>query len=494
MTVPYQLHQKLRESIQKSQSSSNNSNLDILKDKPFWIWDREEHLQLAKETNQQCCFNHIVGNCTKGGREYPLFDYEKTIYDSLMIPEYNNPLNHNFKDKHLYVLKAVGLGLSTFMLRFMAWLALRNDDYKNSQMVIVTGPNSDLAVKLVRRMKAIFEPKLGITFEDKETVLNLNGCEISAYPANHISSFRSLENPKVIFLDESDFWHKSEQEEVRHVAERYQAKSNPFLIMVSTPNMPGSLMESIKKEPEETCIYKRLYLDYTYGLGRIYTREEVERARMSPSFEREMCLKFAGKIGNLLSTNVIDRSILLGEQLKHIEPNVHNIFSCGIDPAFGSSAFGIVLTEYVQEHDTIRVLYSEQFDNHPNIQDMIDRIFDIHKKYWNCWFFCDAANRGFLTSLKIAFNENIHYEKVEDVHPGNNKVIPVSFSTTHKQMISHLVTLFEDHKVAVPEQHDKLIIALKTAIVNEYSLDKELSAYNDLLDSLRLSLKCYKVN
>ena len=38
-----------------------------------------------------------------------------------------------------------------------------------------------------------------------------------------------------------------------------------------------------------------------YGLNRIYTREEIEKAKKSPSFEREYCLKFAGKIGNLLS-------------------------------------------------------------------------------------------------------------------------------------------------------------------------------------------------
>ena len=48
--------------------------------------------------------------------------------------------------------------------------------------------------------------------------------------------------------------------------------------MVSTPGQPGGLMESIKKEPEETCIYKRLFLDYHYGLGKIYTKEEIERA------------------------------------------------------------------------------------------------------------------------------------------------------------------------------------------------------------------------
>ena len=77
-------------------------------------------------------------------------------------------------------------------------------------------------------------------------------------------------------------------------------------------------MESIKKEPEETCIYKRLYLDYNYGLNRIYSNEEIEKAKKSPSWEREYSLKFAGRIGNLLSQRIIDGAISLGEQLKHI--------------------------------------------------------------------------------------------------------------------------------------------------------------------------------
>jgi hypothetical protein len=47
-------------------------------------------------------------------------------------------------------------------------------------MVIVTGPNQELAIKLVKRMKGLFEPKLGITFDSKETVLELKGCNIEA--------------------------------------------------------------------------------------------------------------------------------------------------------------------------------------------------------------------------------------------------------------------------------------------------------------------------
>ena len=49
----------------------------------------------------------------KDGKEYPLFDYEKILYDNLM-----NPLTRRFfKDKHLWIKKATGLGITEFMLK-----------------------------------------------------------------------------------------------------------------------------------------------------------------------------------------------------------------------------------------------------------------------------------------------------------------------------------------------------------------------------------------
>ena len=65
---------------------------------------------------------------------------------------------HSFRLKHLWIKKATGLGVTEFMLRFMVWLCLRNDDYKGSQMVIITGPNQELAIKCIKRIKAFFEP------------------------------------------------------------------------------------------------------------------------------------------------------------------------------------------------------------------------------------------------------------------------------------------------------------------------------------------------
>jgi hypothetical protein len=48
-------------------------------------------------------------------------------------------------------------------------------------MCMVAGPNQELVIKLIKRMKALFEEKLGITFDSKETVLELNGC-VEAFP------------------------------------------------------------------------------------------------------------------------------------------------------------------------------------------------------------------------------------------------------------------------------------------------------------------------
>jgi hypothetical protein len=67
--------------------------------------------------------------------------------------------------------------------------------------------------------------------------------------------------------------------------------------MVSTPNAPDGLFESIEKEPAETCLYKILFLDYTYGVGKIYTEDEINAAKASPSFEREFNLKYLDLVG-----------------------------------------------------------------------------------------------------------------------------------------------------------------------------------------------------
>ena len=219
----------LKKRVSLADTIQQQSNLfEICKDKPFWVWDIKEHKLQDTKTKGNCCFNHIIGLPTKDQMEKPIHDYQKLLHDSSLIAEFSNPLNHTFKHKHLWVKKATGLGVTEFFLRFMAWLCLKDDAYRNSQMCIVTGPNIDIAIKLIKRIKSMFESKLHIIFANKETVLELNGCTIEAYPSNHIDAYRALDNPKFILLDEADFFRKGEQEDVRHVSERYIGKSDPY--------------------------------------------------------------------------------------------------------------------------------------------------------------------------------------------------------------------------------------------------------------------------
>jgi hypothetical protein len=262
--------------------------------------------------------------------------------------------------KHMWTKKATGLGITEFMLRYMSWLCLRNNNLQGTQMCIVTGPRIDLAITLIDRMKRLFTENGLVTFDSKETVIEINGVHIEAYPSHHLDAMRGLSDISFVLLDEADFFPPGQQQDARDVSERYIAKSNPWIIMVSTPNAPDGLFKRIEKEPEEICLYKRLLLDYTYGLDRIYTTEEIEKAKASPSFEREYNLKYLGLIGNVFHTKDIDVAIEKGKKYNPDAINLYSRKSLGIDPGFGSSPFGLVITDWVDKQ--IQIAYAEEFE------------------------------------------------------------------------------------------------------------------------------------
>jgi hypothetical protein len=70
-------------------------------------------------------------------------------------------------------------------------------------------------------------------------------------------------------------------------------------------------------------------------------------------------------------------------------------------------------------------------------------------------------------------------------------VIPVPFSKEHKAMLAHCKELMEYQSgyMVIHPKHNKLIIALRTAVENgEESLDKEATSHDDLMDVFRMSM------
>jgi len=89
----------------------------------------------------------------------------------------------------------------------------------------------------------------------------------------------------------------------------------------------------------------------------------------------------------------------------------------------------------------------------------------------------------------------LSYYKKNNINPANYmKVIPIPFSTQGAKMLQHTKSLLEDKEnlVVIDKRFDKLLTSLRTAVANEYKLDKEQTSYHDILDALRLSLQLYQ--
>jgi hypothetical protein len=120
--------------------------------------------------------------------------------------------------------------------------------------------------------------------------------------------------------------------------------------------------------------------------------------------------------------------------------------------------------------------------------------YDVDKVY------IDGANPSFIRSLKLQIGENADYmpeiqkAKQEGNRKPNMRIVPINFNSEHKAMLGHCKMILEQvpGKIAInPDKFDKLITALRTAVDNDGTLDKEATSYNDIFDAFRLALKFY---
>jgi hypothetical protein len=383
----------------------------------------------------------------------------------------------------------------------MAWLCLKDNAMQGKEMAVIVGPNINLAVGLIDKIKSLFLSH-GITFDSKATSVTLNGCQINAYPSNHLDAMRSRMDLKLILIDELEFFQPGERAILRDVTERYTAKSDPYILMISTPGSPDGLLQQM--EQEEPSMYKRFVMDYTVGLDKIYSREEIARARQSPSFAREYECKYQGQIGNLFSQLAIDKAVnelgRLYDPDKDYNPTARHCI--GIDCAFGGSSNFAVTVLQAQE-GKIQVLYSEEFSR-PDYDQVLHHVVALMKRYHKVYTVrVDAANPEFIASLKSMLGErrdfNEHIAQLKKQNPYTPierfmRVIPVSFNTEHRRMLSVLKAFIEDDRglLQINPRFTELIMSLRSATGEETSLSKKDSLYNDSLDSMRLAISYFQ--
>jgi hypothetical protein len=171
----------------------------------------------------------------------------------------------------------------------------------------------------------------------------------------------------------------------------------------------------------------------------------------------------------------------------------------GIDPAYGSSAFGIVVTQWVD--GIVQILYADEF-HRPDYNEMLSVAYGLMSKYDIDSVYVDGANASFIKSLKLQIGEDPDYDKVIARYRSralgdatkDMRIVPVNFNREHKAMLGHCKMLLEKnggHIAINPDRFDKLVTALRTAVDNDGALDKESTSYNDIFDAFRLALKFY---
>jgi hypothetical protein len=491
MVLPYQRHQN--KNNKKQSLSFNSISTNVFADfynKPFWIWNRRAHLKLAKETGEHCCFNHIIGLPVKNGQEFPIFDFQKQIYD--FLEEYQN----------IWIKKARGIGVTTFLIRYLVWKVLYSDELDGKSIFIISGTREEFANYVKKKMEDLFLQRYpNVHLESKYTELWIKKTWIKVMPTRNIKGVRGYMEAAYLFIDEADYFDKQVQQELEPAIMAYEEKSKGKTIMVSTPQRPGGLFERIEKDRNSK--YMKLFLDYTYGLGTIYDPAYIAKKKLDPDFPREYDLQYLGIIGNTFHTQDIDRAISLGKKFKTV--NKYAQQSMGIDPGFGSSPFGIVIIQF--SDGILQVLYADEFER-PRYEDMITKVADLYQEFTNIKnIFVDAANPELISSLKrevakerdnwAYVQEKMAYCKKHHTDINRHmKVVPVPFSTEGKNMLIHTKELleFQTPILAINPKFEKLTTSLRTAISDDLGkLDKEATSYDNVLDAFRLSLQMFKL-
>jgi hypothetical protein len=185
--------------------------------------------------------------------------------------------------------------------------------------------------------------------------------------------------------------------------------------------------------------------------------------------------------------------------------------SVGIDLGYGSSATAIVVTgmyayynaDTNMTQDVIQVLHSEQWD-HASHETIIANIMEILADYniteqESAKIYVNASGVAAIRSLKANLGDKEDYYIQLDFAKKNKfnpvkmmKVVPVTFSTSHKEMLQHMRMLIQSGYVGIDASHEQLLLGLGSAVEKDLSLQKDHTVYDDQVDARRLACWHYR--
>jgi len=353
-----------------------------------------------------CCFNHWVGLPTRWGQRHPIYVYQEEIIEALK----NN--------RYIWILKAPKLGITELFLRFSLWKSLTDPIWKNGQVAIIVATKSDEAETLILRTKKMLDGKVTLKegYNNKRE-FTVNTVSFKIHSADNIDSVRSKTNMRMIIIDEGSFFRMIEQSRVREAVEHYIAASDLYIVFISTAGeSPEGVMYEIQEE--ENSIYHKIFLPYQLGLEKdkrsgtmIYDPVLIEKAQQSKSFARNYMLSWISGEGNIFTHEEVDA---LFEDFDISNGKV----IMAIDPAYGSSNFGVVIG--IVKDGILYVIFAKEYTRStPTF--MCGEVEKLYNQYNVHTCICDGHYSG----------------EIRDLESRNLNVLPFAFDTENK---SNMVT------------------------------------------------------
>ena len=359
--------------------------------------------------DENCCWWHYIfypnGGPERDGVFHPVYKYEQEILEHLEKGKYDTAC------RMVCVYKATGLGLTELILLWILFKCCTDPFFqKNEDVVIFTGPNIELAKKLIARMKQFCLNR--IDYEDHGMYkIQIMRANIQVYPSNNIDAVRGIPRVSLVFGDEAAFFTGMKDDNpIRVVGERYRGKSDCYIIWVSTAgDFAQGFFYIIKEEPDGSCQYMRFHMYEDRGLEKdpltgtcIFSPDFIESARKLPSHAQEFLGVWGANIGDIYSTDALD--IITNDDYE-IDYELGDKNRIGFaDPGFGTSQFGICITE--MRNGIPYVIYSKSYKRE-SATAMVNEIGRVSDLFSTTKWGCDKANPEIIKDMRETLHLNV---------------------------------------------------------------------------------------
>ena len=134
-------------------------------------------------------------------------------------------------------------------------------------------------------------------------------------------------------------------------------------------------------------------------------------------------------------------------------------------------------------------------ETHQSLPLSLLNIMELKQRHHITKLYCDGANPEVIRELKTQdrrvsrLSWMVNRRTDLGLASSNSwQIIPVNFQKRHRQMLEWTYTLMSKRFIKIHPSLQQLIVSLRTAVINDWKLDKQQTSHDDILDAFQTCL------